>query len=408
MKRRASPTLSVIYLLVLAVAVFILRDIRLLAAAFGLQLVLGLIAGAGLKALSQPFRKLAVLSLCIVISYSLLGVGMRGPAATVELPLWPWPVSVTGALFGVAMVLRIWTVVTASVWVRQQGEPGAFVAGLRRLGMPAALAELLDRSLLMLEARPDLKKKHGQGGGHGRKKNKEAGLAIRQLLRGDMTVLVEKLEGSLQAASRVDKQSATGSSRDLAILSGLLLFMLSIKALKILPGLPFAPGHKGIVLIPLYLMAAHLTERRGGATLLGTAFGLLSFLFGDGRYGVFEILKHLTPGILADLLRPLLRSKRHALLIYAAAGVIIAAGRWGTIAAIVLLVEAPGVLVAALFPVGLIHVAFGALSGVVTRALLGASDRFHRAVSEPDAGNVETHPVPEKGGAAPEGKERVS
>ena len=32
----------------------------------------------------------------------------------------------------------------------------------------------------------------------------------------------------------------------------------------------------------------------------------VAFLLGDGRYGIFEILKHVTPGIICDLTVPLL------------------------------------------------------------------------------------------------------
>ena len=72
------------------------------------------------------------------------------------------------------------------------------------------------------------------------------------------------------------------------------LTMLGVKALKILPGIPFMPGYKGVILIPLYLVAARVTRTRFGATLTGLTMGTVAFLLGDGRYD-WEYLP-VTPG----------------------------------------------------------------------------------------------------------------
>ncbi len=157
--------------------------------------------------------------------------------------------------------------------------------------------------------------------------------------------------------------------------------MLSIKALKIVPGLPFAPGHKGVVLIPTYLLAAALTTRRFGATLLGSTFGTVSFLMGDGKYGIFEVFKHITPGLLADAVAPWLRRSR-SVWVYASVGMVLAAGRWGTIALVLVLVGAPAAVMAMLAPIALVHLAFGAASGVVTAALLRGGARILEAATD--------------------------
>ncbi|MEM6731997.1 MAG: hypothetical protein AAF658_10600, partial [Myxococcota bacterium] len=213
---------------------------------------------------------------------------------------------------------------------------------------------------------------------------------VRRLIRGDTQVFVELVERSVRRASR---QQAEGQSPDFRLLSGLLVLMLSIKALKIVPGLPFAPGHKGVVLIPTYLLAASLTKRRFGATLLGSTFGTVSFLMGDGKYGIFEIFKHITPGLLADAMAPVLRRTR-SVVVFAAIGMLLAAGRWGTIALVVILVGAPSAVVALLAPVALVHLLFGAASGVVTAALLRGGERILAAATDrPREGERHRHGV---------------
>ncbi len=152
--------------------------------------------------------------------------------------------------------------------------------------------------------------------------------------------------------------------------------MLGIKALKILPNVPFAPGHKLVLLTPLYVAAVPLTKSRLGATWTGLTMGVAAFLLGDGKYGVFEILKHITPGLVCDALVPLLVTRamvtgrdpgRWTL---AAVGAAAGAARFATIFSVTLLVQPPAIAFAFLLPGLAIHTTFGAISGYVSRALL--------------------------------------
>src|SRR5207237_590506 len=140
----------------------------------------------------------------------------------------------------------------------------------------------------------------GMGGGRGRRaaaQESTGGLRglVRGLASGDIRPLVRELDSTLHAATlEVAKQDALPASispRDIAVIAGMAAAMIALKVLKVLPGIPFAPGHKTVLLIPLYILAGALTETRWGATLTGATMGTIAFLMGDGRYGVFEILK---------------------------------------------------------------------------------------------------------------------
>lgn len=385
--RKLNPTFAVLYLLVVAVGVFWLHQWQLLLAVTALQVAFALATGMPVRAIAKTLRKLVVFSLLIVVSYALWGPETGEVEQHFYVPHIPWQLSLTGLLFGCAMVLRVASVVLASAWIRRQGQPGDFVAGLRALRIPESLAQLLDRTLWLLEAHPEAR---------GDKKNRnDAGTndyGIKRLLKGDMSPLFSGLESALKKAANY--RSNETNSYDLVLLSGVLLSMLSIKAVKILPGIPFAPGYKGVILLPLYFIAAYLSRRRFGATLVGTAFGILSFLFGDGRYGVFEVLKHITPGLIADGFAPMLRRARPNVFLYSFIGTLMAVGRWATIAAIVVLVEAPGTFVALLLPVALVHLVFGALSGIATRVLLGGAESLRAVVTAQDAASATTASEP--------------
>jgi hypothetical protein len=167
-------------------------------------------------------------------------------------------------------------------------------------------------------------------------------------------------------------------ARDVAVITGIALTMLGIKALKVLPGIPFAPGYKVVLLTPLYVVASLLTRTRFGATFTGIAMGTVAFLLGDGKYGVFEIAKHVAPGLLADAIVPLV-TRDHRMpggFAWSLIGAIIAIGRFATILAVTAAVAAPRVAYAVLVPGLVVHVTFGAASGYVSFHLARAVSRL--------------------------------
>src|SRR6185503_14156464 len=113
----------------------------------------------------------------------------------------------------------------------------------------------------------------------------------RQLERGKAYAAEHASAGASGATSAADANRV----HDVGVIAGVSLTMLGIKALKILPSIPFAPGHKLVLLTPLYIMASLKTRSKFGATLTGLTMGSVAFLLGDGKYGIFEIVKHVVP-----------------------------------------------------------------------------------------------------------------
>jgi hypothetical protein len=175
--------------------------------------------------------------------------------------------------------------------------------------------------------------------------------------------------------------------------------MLAIKMLKVLPSLPFAPGHKLVLLTPLYIVAALLTRSRFGATLTGLTMGTVAFLMGDGRYGVFEIFKHVAPGVICDAVMPLMMrgGRMPGGFTWSAFGGLIAAGRFATIFSVTLAVQPPAVAYAILVPGITVNVFFGVASGYVSYHLVKAAMRLRdaqdmREALEEETGSDSTQP----------------
>jgi hypothetical protein len=202
---------------------------------------------------------------------------------------------------------------------------------------------------------------------------------LRAVTRGDMGVFTRSIQQSMeQAREHVAAAEQAGEplddhlSHDVAVITGISLMMMSLKILKILPGIPFFSGYKTILLYPLYILAADRTRSRWGATVCGTIMGVIGFLQGDGRYGAMEILKHVAPGFTVDLLWPLMRALPPSAVVYCLLGLVLALARTSTEFATVLLLRPRDEIL--LFPLAklLPNVTAGVLSGFVTRAVVPA------------------------------------
>src|SRR5207247_304713 len=104
--------------------------------------------------------------------------------------------------------------------------------------------------------------------------------SLKRIGRGDVGPIVARIDR--QVARVEDHLAATDDqpslARDIAVIAGVSLTMLGIKALKILPSIPFAPGHKLVLLTPLYIIASLKTRSRLGGTLTGLTMGSVAFL----------------------------------------------------------------------------------------------------------------------------------
>jgi len=394
------PIARVLYLIAISVGVFLLRAPMSVAAVVVLQMLLWPLIGLPIAGLLRQFRKLATFAAAILLTYALFGEGAEGT------PSWtfgPLTFDLASTLVGVVMVLRIVAVVLASQ-VARAGDPHALTGGMRSLGLPDSAALGLDAVLALLgdDGRESaggggMGRGGGGGGGGGRggggagsgsgeaTEDGEGGRGYaavmrwaQHLRRRDLRPLLARIDASVERAqAHVGDRAPSGS--DLPVVVGITVTMLGIKALKILPGLPYAPGHKLIILLPLYVLAATRTKGRFGATAVGLAIGTVSFLLGDGRYGIFELLKHLAPGVVCDLALPLYRDKEHGILFWSAFGAVTAVCRFASEFVVIALAQPPAVAYAILVPGLSSNLFFGTLSGYLTRHVLVAADQVARA-----------------------------
>ncbi|GIW41457.1 MAG: hypothetical protein KatS3mg076_2034 [Candidatus Binatia bacterium] len=334
------------------------------------------LAWAGLARSFRPIllqlRRFSVFALFVLLSYAFTSVEAEADRwVSVGLAGTALPLNVGGLLLGALMLLRVFGVVAASQ-IAREGDPRAVARGLLRLGVPERIAVPIDLVLDLLgperserrKESSERKKEKGEGSPGG---SRGGFLALRQRLRGlgpaQVRGLVERVDAQIERARRRFEGRSGEAVADMAVVAGVSLAMLGFKAVKVLPGLPVAPGHKMVVLLPLYVFAALRTRSRLGATYTGLTMGSVAFLMGDGRYGVFEILKHVTPGALCDLVVPLVVGRGR--LAWCLFGALVGSGRFATTFAVVALTQAPAVAYAFFLPELVTSLVFGFFSGYV-------------------------------------------
>src|SRR5690606_38413397 len=118
----------------------------------------------------------------------------------------------------------------------------------------------------------------------------------------------------------------------------------------------------------------------------------------DGRYGVFEILKHVAPGIVCDLAVPLaVRGGRvPGALGWCTVGGVMGMARFATIFTVTLAVQPPALAWAILIPGFAIHTTFGALSGLVCVPLVKAVARREAQEAERYSDETDRRPDPRR------------
>jgi hypothetical protein len=369
---RVDPRLRVLYLAAVAIGVFFVKDARIAAGIGAAHALAWLALGLGARALARQILKLWGFTAFICISYA---ITTEDPDVDRWIHVWKVPINLGGLAIGGLMIVRVVTVILASR-ISRAGDERSIALGLRKLWVPDIIAHSIDAVLALLGGGGGGGGR-GTGGGRNRGPQPEGGFIanLKKIAKGDVGPIVDRMERQIERADGfLYEEHGEGVSRDAAIIVGLSLTMLGIKALKVLPSIPFAPGHKLVLLTPLYVVASLKTKTRFGATLTGLVMGSVAFLLGDGRYGIFEILKHVAPGILCDLFVPLVTARKHkaGAVAWSLLGGIMGVGRFATIFVVTLTVQPPKVAFAFLIPGLVVHTTFGVLSGLVSAPLIGA------------------------------------
>ena len=380
---------KIIYLLVLATGLFFINDIRWIVAIALFQITLWFISGLGIAPIVRGLSRLKWFFLLVLISYLLIPPEESVADYELDLGFYTLNIYLTGLQHAAIMLSRVAILIMTSLWVRLSLPAGQFIDALRKLGIPETVAIVIDAGLSLTADKSrtkDPQKGSGQGSGQGAGQGAGSGGGMgkaRKDHRNKITVLFSDLRqgkfGFLDdLLARALKKSrdflherypnmSEDARHDAAIILAVVVAVMSLKLLQLLPGLPFAPGHKNLIVIPLLVMASMTTRGKFGGMAAGFSVGIVSFLMGYGKFGIFEILHFALPGLVADLLVPLLVGGSGFLLLtrLAILGALIGMTRFAANFMILILVGSPALAWAVFIPMLASQLLFGSLSCIV-------------------------------------------
>lgn len=375
----------------LAIGLFFTAQPILLSVLFILQIALWLYSRIQFRDFRRLLRRLSLFFLFICISYAFIPLEGQTAQHWWTIPVFEWQIRInqSGLFLALLMCLRVSTLVLASTWVQKTLGPGEFVNALKQFRVPQFLAITIDTTLSLISDGSGSGRGTGKRGGKKKSKRERAAILFSQIRQGQLGFLSDMIQTALNRTEKhIQKENSSlmgHQARDLAIISGLAVTMMGLKMLQILPGLPVAPGHKNLLMIPLFLLASHATTLRFGGLWTGITLGCVSFLMGYGKYGILEIAQFAVPGLLADFLLPFVRGNARwwRLLQFAFVGVIMGIGRFAANFLVIVLAGAPDIAFVIYLPMLFSQAFFGGLSALVSVFLLNPKSQFSGIAKQP-------------------------
>lgn len=369
------PALRVLGLVGLAVAAVLSDSWWVLGSLAVIPLLWWVAHGQSVFLLLTLLRRTWFLMAMLILSFLIMPPESQSPWLVV---VGGRTLNLSGLAPGAQMSLRLLTIILGSLALRETGRPDDILVGLRQLKLPLPVAQTIHTSLALLGDRRGASRRRGRrraedalsgsGGFLTRMRNRKDALAGRLMASLDETIARSEAEIRRGPASSPHEPAAVS---DAAVVSALAVMSMTVKFVKILPGIPFAPGHKNVLIFPLYFAAARLTRSRLGGTWMGVTLGMIAFMFGEGRFGILEAIKYIGPGVVVDASWPLVRKLPHVAL-YSALGLLMSVAWFGATLLMGWIAQAPPLFYAIAGAASVTQLAAGVLSGPVAWALVKA------------------------------------
>ncbi|MFK5947814.1 MAG: hypothetical protein QM500_03455 [Methylococcales bacterium] len=384
-----SAQLKVFYLLILATGLFFINQLEVIALVAGFQLALWLYSKLPLSAAIKAVSRLKWFVLLIILSYLLIPPGTAQADFSIDLKLFELNIYFSGLDHALLMLSRVLLLVISSLWVRLSEPKGVFVGVLQKFGVPDIIAIVIDAGLSITSGDRSGHSGSGHGKGKGQgggksgdsgsgsgKKNKDGRFKKTVVFFDDIrqgrfdfidNLIASAFEKSRNYMAQNYPQMNESLRRDASIILMVVIAVMSLKLIQLMPGLPFAPGHKNTLVLPLLVLASMMTSGRFGGFAAGFSIGVVSFLLGYGKFGIFEVFQFALPGLVADLLLSILVTGTGAILMLRLAilGAILGLTRFVANFMVLMLAGSPELAWVVFLPMLISQVVFGTLSCLV-------------------------------------------
>ncbi len=201
-------------------------------------------------------------------------------------------VSYDGIIDGIFKAGKVATMLIITQIVRLTTKDSEFTHGLKSFGLGNSTSESINEIIEIVLGEKNNKKK-GQGKNQKEKENNKSTSAF-DALKGKVGNLPDKIRAKNESA-RAKLKSSNNSIAESA------LTITLIRMVKIAPGLPLAPGHKNILIFPVFIYGIKKSTQKFSGLKIGLTSGVIHFLLGFGKYGPFSIFQFAIIGLFFDL-----------------------------------------------------------------------------------------------------------
>jgi hypothetical protein len=357
--------LKILYIFIAGIGVFFINDIYILSAIIGVHLLLFLVYPSKEKSLKFLW-KVKWFVLIIFLFHALSGAN---DIELLKLKKWTVALSYDGLLRGSIMASKLISMLLITQVVRLTMKKRDFVDGMTRIGLSQSSAEIIDQIIeITAQEKGDKQRK-----GHRKsKKNKEQsdGNEVRSrdvLFKGKVGNIPKKL------LKRIDFAKDKFANNPNAVVASSALSVTLIRMVKIAPGLPLAPGHKNILVLPVLIYGITKSEKKLAGLQIGFISGVLHFTMGFGKYGPLGILQFAILGWVIDLLL-MLPIKRTNLLFLMFVGGMGGFVRISTEIILAYVLGMPNIFYLLYLPYIISQVSFGVASGFISKSIIKPKD----------------------------------
>ena len=368
MKSIPIANLKIAYLIVLSTGLFFIQNWWLIFLLFTLQCFLWYFSSIPIKPLVKALIKLKWFFLIIIVAYTFFPTNNSSNPTVVNLYLFSLNVYYPRLLIALIMLSRIALMLMASLWVRKSLSQLEFVQALKAFKVPEIISIVIDLTLSQLSSKG---KNKGDKMNKKNKKKHKTKITFKEFTSNKTQFIHQLIEKNIHKSDQLLLENYPDISKtmrkDVLVILSVAVAIMSLKLLQLMPGLPIAPGHKNLLVIPLIILASLSTHMKYGGLAAGFATGIVSFLMGFGKFGIFEVLHFALPGLMADWLNPILKTQQGKWLIFKLAiiGAILGFTRFVANIFILLLVGAPKLALIVMTPMLISQIVFGALSSIV-------------------------------------------
>ncbi len=356
-------TLKILYIFIAGIGVFFINNLLFLS----LIILFHFAVFFALKNKKKSLKFLSKVKWFVLIIFLFHAFSGENDIIVLKIKQWVLAISYEGTIKGLIMASKLIAMLLITQVVRLSMSRKEFVRGMTSIGLSQSSAEIIDEIILIISEKEG-QKGSGSGKGKGKSKKQDNGIKSKDvLLKGKVGNLPKKI------MERIHYASEQFSHNSNAIVASSSLSLTLIRMVKIAPGLPLAPGHKNILMFPVFIYGILKSEKKSAGLQIGFISGVLHFTMGFGKYGPLGIVQFALLGWVFDLVLKLPFKKEnlfYLMFVGAIGGVV----RVFTEIILAFALGMPNSFYLLYLPYIISQVAFGIASGFISKAILKTNE----------------------------------